>query len=53
VFFKQGDFANAYKQFARDLDRDHPENPWSLSGLERASQRTFGTTSACNEVFTP
>ena len=35
-YLRTGDFAGAYKQFARDLDDDHPQNPWSLRGLERA-----------------
>ena len=52
-YLRTGDFAGAYKQFARDLDDDHPQNPWSLRGLERAAARTFGNESACNEVFTP
>ena len=52
-YLRTGDYAGAYKQFARDLDEDHPQNPWSLRGLERAAARTFGSESACNEVFTP
>jgi len=52
-YLRTGDWAGAFKQFARDLDEDHPQNPWSLRGLERAAARTFGNESACNEVFTP
>ena len=52
-YLRTGDYTGAYKQFARDLDEDHPQNPWSLRGLERAAARTFGSESACNEVFTP